>query len=170
MKRNSTITVFIVDDDELVSAALKHEIEQVLVMHPVSIRIFSSGEQCESFMKHKPDLVIVDYDLEGKKNNSMNGLETIKRVKSIYPRTQVLMLTRGETAEIAVRALQHGVHDYLVKNNLLFEKLRISLMQCITILELRRNMKEQVNLGIYTIIIVFLMFGVALGLHAYAPS
>ena len=170
MKRKSPITIFIVDDDELMSAALKQEIEQVFLMHPIAVSIFSTGEQCELFMKNKPDLVIVNYDLNGKRDNSINGLETIKRVKSTDPHTQVLMLTRSETVEMATLALQYGIHDYIVKNAMLFEKLKLSLMQCITILELRRNMKEQVNLGIYAIIIVFLMFGVALGLRAYTPA
>lgn len=170
MKHKSPITIFIVNDNALTASAIKQEIEQLLLLQPVSISIFSTGEQCELFMKNKPDIAIVDYNLNDEQGNVMTGISTIRKIKAIDSRIQVIMLTRNENADIAVQALQYGAHDYIVKNNYLFKKLKLSLLQCITILELRRSMREQVSLGIMAIVVVFLMFGVAVGLHAYSPT
>jgi DNA-binding NarL/FixJ family response regulator len=169
MKHTDHVTIFIADEDELVNMALRHEIEKAFATHVITILTFSSVSECGLFMKQRPEIVIMDSRLNDSSRDK-NGVTLIDKIKADNPRTQVIMLSVEESIEVAVKALHHGAHDYIVKNEFMFKKLRLSLIQCFTILELRRNMKKQVGLGILTIIIVFLMFGVAVGMRAYAPA
>jgi PAS domain S-box-containing protein len=64
------------------------------------------------------DVVITDY-----KMGWLDGLELLRRMKARYPGLPVLMVTGTGGEEIAVEALQEGADDYLVKNQLRFDRL-----------------------------------------------
>ncbi len=58
----------------------------------------------------KPDLVVVDIELNG-----ASGIELIKRMKSLYPRLQVLALSVHDETLYAERAMRAGAQGYVMK-------------------------------------------------------
>ena len=58
----------------------------------------------------QPDIVIMDINLPG-----MNGIECIKKVKSICAKTQFIMFTIYENDEKVFEALEAGASGYLLK-------------------------------------------------------
>jgi len=56
------------------------------------------------------DLVITDYKMQ-----HLDGLEVLRRVKSLAPATEVVIITAFGTIELAVAAMQEGALDFITK-------------------------------------------------------
>ncbi|KPA18129.1 chemotaxis protein CheY [Candidatus Magnetomorum sp. HK-1] len=101
------IKILIVDDEkdfvEMLSLRLKEKGEQVFTA--------ASGNEClECLDKHPVDVIILDLKMPG-----MDGIETLKQIKSKNPLVEVIMLTGHGTAETAVDGMKLGAFDYLIK-------------------------------------------------------
>ncbi len=75
----------------------------------------ASGEEAltllgEKSAEAKPDLVLLDLKLPG-----IDGLETLKRLRALEPRLDVVMMTAHGTISSAVEAMRRGAFDYLTK-------------------------------------------------------
>ncbi len=56
------------------------------------------------------EVVILDVKMPG-----MDGIETLKQIKSKYPLVEVIMLTGHATVESAIDGMKLGAFDYLMK-------------------------------------------------------
>jgi DNA-binding NtrC family response regulator len=75
------------------------------------ITAFSGQEALETLGKHQNvDVVILDVKMPG-----MDGLETLKKMKSGYPIIEVVMLTAHATVESGIEGMKLGAFDYLMK-------------------------------------------------------
>ena len=75
------------------------------------ISAFSGQEALETLNKHQNvDVVILDVKMPG-----MDGIETLKKMKSAYPLIEVVMLTAHATVESAIEGMRFGAFDYLMK-------------------------------------------------------
>ncbi|MEX0723674.1 MAG: sigma-54 dependent transcriptional regulator [Gracilimonas sp.] len=99
--------VVVVDDDEL----LLEFLEEVLTANNFDVNAFGNPLEALKFLESKKvDLVITDV-----KMNEMTGDELLKKVKSKYPETGVIMITGFGNINHAVRALHKGAFDYVTK-------------------------------------------------------
>lgn len=64
------------------------------------------------------DVVITDYRM-----GWFDGLDVVRRVKTLHPQLPVLMLTGTGGEEVAVEAIQNGADDYILKSQLRFDRL-----------------------------------------------
>ena len=60
--------------------------------------------------KEDIDLVVTDLTMPG-----MNGMDLLKKIKELYPNTQVIMMTAYSTVQSAIEAIKIGAYDYLIK-------------------------------------------------------
>ena len=75
------------------------------------ISAFSGQEALDTLNKHQNvDVVILDVKMPG-----MDGIETLKKMKSAYPLIEVVMLTAHATVESAIEGMRFGAFDYLMK-------------------------------------------------------
>ena len=65
----------------------------------------------KDFLLSRPDLVLLDLALAG----GMGGLELLKRIHSINPRSKVIMVTGNTDPQLARRALELGALAYVDK-------------------------------------------------------
>ena len=69
------------------------------------------GEQALELMTESArDVVVLDVKMPG-----MDGLEVLKRIKTQWPNTEVIMLTGHASVEAAVEGMDRGAFDYLMK-------------------------------------------------------
>jgi len=107
MIRENREHIFIVEDNEIYSMMLDYILSKDSVYKFSSFR---SGEECIQNLGLKPDVVILDYALPG-----MNGYDTLLEIKKYNPATHVLMLTNNKDMKLALKLLQAGADDYILK-------------------------------------------------------
>ena len=72
----------------------------------------ASGEEgLELVMQYEPDLVLLDINMKG-----MDGLETLRALKSNEVDSRVLMLTVSDSEEDVIDAIRAGADGYLLKD------------------------------------------------------
>ena len=104
------ITIIIADDHEVVRKGLRSYLDTVKEFKVVAEA--SSGEETIELVKeHVPDLLLLDLIMPG-----MDGVETTRKVKTISPRTQVVVLTSYHEDEHVFPALKAGAISYILKD------------------------------------------------------
>ena len=112
--------IFIVDDDEMLTAALQDYLTRTV---PHDIRLFNTGEECLKHISEKPDIIILDYYLDTISKDAANGMEILKTIKKYYPAIHVIMLSSQERYGIALQTVQKGAEQYVIKDEDAFEKI-----------------------------------------------
>lgn len=105
------ITVAIVEDD----AEIRETLTRVVRRAPrlSFLRSFSRAEEAlEELPALAPDVVVMDIQLPG-----MNGIQATARVKTLLPKTQILVLTVFGDSDQVFRALEAGANGYLLKRS-----------------------------------------------------
>lgn len=121
MKNDDRITLFLVDDDALFLKALEIEFLQ---KGEFTIKTFATGEDCIKNLSQNPDLIILDYYLDGIEQGAINGMETLDEIKNFNPKIPVIMLSSQDKIEVAIDCMHHGAIDYVVKSETAFMRLQ----------------------------------------------
>ena len=99
-------TILIVDDDKSIRYSLKRMMEE-----KYSILTAQNGEEALGRVKESsPDLIIMDIKMPGR-----NGIEVLREIKSIDPKSLVIIMTAYGTTETAIEAMKYGAFDYILK-------------------------------------------------------
>ncbi|MGB4838824.1 MAG: response regulator [Saprospiraceae bacterium] len=115
------VKLFLVDDDVLFLKSLEIEFKQNT---DFNVETFTTGELCLHRLDQNPDVIILDYHLDGMIKNAMNGIETLDKIKESNPATPVVILSSQDKIEVAVRCMHHGAFDYVVKSETAFLRLQ----------------------------------------------
>jgi DNA-binding NtrC family response regulator len=115
------IKIFLVDDDTLFLKALEIEF---LKNTDFITECFSTGENCLENLNHNPDVIILDYHLNGIEINAMNGLEVLVKIKTYNQEIPVIMLSSQDKIEIAINCMHNKAYDYVVKSETAFVRLQ----------------------------------------------
>lgn len=122
MKNNhNKIKVFLVDDD---AVFLKMSQIELLGQGDFDVETFATGELCVSNLARNPDLVVLDYDLNGIDKNAMNGIQTLDKIKRFNSDINVVMMSSQSEIEVAVNCMQHRAFDYIVKDKTAYMRLK----------------------------------------------
>lgn len=119
--KSEKIKLFLVDDDALFLKSLEIEFLQHA---DFSIETFTSGEHCLEHLPHYPDVIILDYLLDGIDKNAMNGIDTLDKIKKANPDIPVIMLSAQDKIEVAINCMHHRALDYVVKSETAFMRLQ----------------------------------------------
>ncbi len=100
-------TILIVDDEKSICQSLG----SILVDEGYEILTAGSGEDALKIVGEElPCLVLLDIWLPG-----MDGIETLKIIKSSYPQVRVIIMSGHGTIETAVKATKLGAFDFIEK-------------------------------------------------------
>lgn len=128
MTNENKIKLFLVDDDALFLKVLGFEF---LKYPEFSIQTFPTGELCIKYLalpdknpSDNPDVIVLDYHLNGIDKNAINGLETLIKIKAFNPDIPVIMLSSQDKIEVAVNCMKHLAFDYIVKSETAFIRLQ----------------------------------------------
>ena len=121
MKNGEKIKLFLVDDDALFLKSLEIEFLQHA---DFTIETYATGELCVAGLSHTPDVIILDYRLDGIDKNAMDGIETLDKIKSFNPDIPVVMLSSQDKIDVAINCMHHRAFDYVVKSETAFLRLQ----------------------------------------------
>ena len=138
MNTTNKIKLFLVDDDALFLKSLEIEF---LDHADFEIETYPTGELCLANLSHNPDVIILDYHLDGIDLNAINGIDTLDKIKAFNPEIEVIMLSSQDKIEVAIDCMHHLAFDYVVKSETAF----VRLQKIITALFEFRKMKKQLN-------------------------
>lgn len=119
--KTEKLKLFLVDDDALFLKSLEIEF---LHQTDFTVETFATGELCLENLSHKPDVIILDYHLNGIEKDAMNGIETLDKIKSINPDIPVVMLSAQDKIDVAISCMHHKAFDYVVKSETAFIRLQ----------------------------------------------
>jgi two-component system, OmpR family, response regulator len=122
MENYSKIKIFIVDDDALFLKLLEIE---YLQQEGFIIEAYPTGELCIENLGHNPDVIVLDYHLNGIDKKAMNGMETLDKIKAYNPDIPVIILSAQDDLDVALNCVNHRAFDYVVKNEATFVQLKI---------------------------------------------
>ena len=121
MNSNKIAKIFVVDDDAMYLKMIEIEFLQ----YPgFKIETYATGEICLENLSHDPDLIILDYHLDGIDKHAMNGIQTLDKIKEINPGIPVVMLSAQDNIEVAINCIHHKAFDYIVKSETAFLRLQ----------------------------------------------
>jgi DNA-binding NtrC family response regulator len=132
------IKLFLVDDDAVFLKSLEIEFSQHA---DFDIETFPTGELCVAALSHHPDVIILDYLLDGIVKNVMNGIETLDKIKTFNNDIPVVMLSSQDKIEVAINCMHHKAFDYVVKSETAF----VRLQKIITTIFRYKKMETELN-------------------------
>lgn len=99
--------ILVIDDDDGVRTALS----DLLRCKGYYICEASSGKDAIEMVKSEDfDIVLLDLMMPG-----MDGIDTLRELRRLNPKTRVIMITAFATVENAVDAIKKGASDYISK-------------------------------------------------------
>ena len=101
--------VSVVEDDAVVREQLVHQLNRAHGFSCVSSHR-SAEAALEEIPRHHPDVVLMDINLP-----KMSGIDCVRQLKGQLPRTQFVMLTVYEDADVIFKSLLAGAVGYLLK-------------------------------------------------------
>jgi DNA-binding NtrC family response regulator len=107
MKDDARLRFLIVDDEQTIRR-LCMTVGQALGF--VCAEAETAEAALESVEAAPPDLVVTDLKLP-----SLTGLDLLRKIKELLPRTEVAIMTGHGSIESAVEAMRQGAYDYLEK-------------------------------------------------------
>ena len=138
MKNGDKIKLFLVDDDALFLKLLEIDF---LEHGDFIIETFATGELCLANLLQEPDIIVLDYYLNGVDPNAMNGVDTLDKIRQLNPDIPVIILSSQDSIEVAVNCMHHQAYDYVVKSETAF----IRLQKVISTIFQHRKMEKQLN-------------------------
>ena len=99
--------VMVVDDEKIVGDMARLSLEQ----DGYEVETFLSGEPALARLKESRfDVVVTDLKMKG-----IDGMEVLKTVRGMYPKTQVIMITAFANLDSAIEAIRGDVFDFFPK-------------------------------------------------------
>ena len=135
MNEQVSMTVLVVDDD----AHIRSSIGKFLIARGHTVIEAANGEKAVEVVKSQAvDIVITDVKMPG-----MDGFEVLRRVRSIAPEIEAIVITGVKESENAFRALREGAFDFFSKP-FKVEDLNVAIQRTVRYQTLRRE-KDRVQ-------------------------
>jgi DNA-binding NtrC family response regulator len=99
--------VLVIDDEQGIRSLL----DTLLSRKGYDVVLAESGQKgLECFRRERPDVIVLDLKMP-----EMDGLTVLQQIRSLDPRTPVIILTGAGTAETEQRVRAMGVTEYVEK-------------------------------------------------------
>ncbi len=149
--------VFLVDDDTKHLVMLKNHLEKKSDYH-LDLHIFSSGENCLQKLHENPDVIILDYYLDGIKTDAANGLEILNKIRETNPAANVIMMSGQDNLQVAVDTIDHGAYDYIIKGESSYLRAQMIVDHIIKNINMEKFFTDQKRKEMILYFIIIMMF------------
>lgn len=111
--------IFVVEDNPVYQTLILKQLESI----SQDIQLFSKGENFLSELNTQPDLVILDYHLEG----VINGYDILKHLKKMPNPPPVIFFSSNLELTITSSILKLGIVEYIEKTVFSLSRLKDSI-------------------------------------------
>jgi CheY-like chemotaxis protein len=144
---DKTFLIYVVEDSDIYRELLSKFINDIdnedyyEENKRYTIRSFRTGEECLAAIEDKPDIVVLDYFLNGYTNskNSINGLAALREIKRRSPETHVVIVSSQGDFRVTSQLYQNGASDYISKEPGIRERIQSSLAKLMRGIEHKEN-------------------------------
>jgi DNA-binding NtrC family response regulator len=127
----------LVDDDPLFLKSLELE----FIEHAdFEIKTFATGELCIQNLSQNPDIIILDYHLNGIDESAMNGIDTLDQIKTYNSEIPVIMLSSQDKIDVAINCMHHKAFDYVIKSETAFMRLQKNIESIFKLKKLKKEL------------------------------
>jgi two-component system OmpR family response regulator len=99
--------VLVVDDEEEFVSTLVERLQ----LRAIDAEGVTRGAEALELLKEREfDIILLDVKMPG-----LGGLEVIRRIKAVHPKTEVILLTGHSSAEAVEEGMNAGALEYLMK-------------------------------------------------------
>lgn len=133
--------IFIVDDDMFSSKLIEKFIKEKFEGSYVTC--YPTGEECLIDLYKKPDIIILDYQLDSITQGAMNGMQVLKKLIEQIPSVPVIFLSSQENPEFSANIIQLGAFNYILKGEHAIHKLEIVLHNALGKINLEKKLSSQ---------------------------
>jgi len=152
LNKDRDLIIFIVDDNKVYLNLLKHSLKR----KNFTILTFNTGEECLDYLELKPNLVILDYHLDGVNPYAQKGDKIAELINQQLPDTETILISSDEKF--------HFISNINISNKVLFKDLSALTKLKKNVSSIRKRIKEKKNSNsrsrIYTYILSFLIIAI----------
>jgi two-component system OmpR family response regulator len=116
MEPSKGARIFIVEDNLLYQQLIARELESL----GGEFHFYTSGESCLEDLNKGPQIIVLDYDLEGE----LNGLDTLQKIRDYDPSIYVILFSNKKDLNSYENVAQYGSFDFLEKREQSFRLLK----------------------------------------------
>lgn len=116
--------IFVIEDNAVFQTLILKQLEHI----SQEVQIFSTGESFLAELHTQPDLIILDYNLDG----CMTGYDVLKALKKLPFSSPVIFFSNNLELSITSSILKLGVVEYIEKNIFTLPRLKESIKQVLT--------------------------------------
>jgi DNA-binding NtrC family response regulator len=131
------VKLFLVDDDAVFLKLLSIEFQNA---GDFEITTFPTGELCLANLDLGPDVIILDYYLDGIQRDAMNGIVTLDEIKKTLPEVPVIMLSSQDSIAVAIECMHHKATDYVIKSETAFMRLMKVISDIFSVKKLEKQL------------------------------
>lgn len=113
MKTDRSFMIFIIEDSEIYSTMLNYVLSKDKC---IDTTIFNSVEDCQSYNGRKPNLIILDHNLDG-----IEDLSPFKIIKKLYKKVPIIIMSSEDDIDVIFKYMEYGATDYVIKNDTAFD-------------------------------------------------
>jgi len=111
--------IFVVEDNPVYQTLVLKQLENI----SQDIHVFSTGENFLAEINHTPDLIILDYNLDG----IINGYDVLKELKKLAFTPPVIFFSSNLEISVTSSILKLGVVEYIEKTIFTLPRLKHSI-------------------------------------------
>jgi two-component system OmpR family response regulator len=131
------LSIAIIDNDPVMAEMVRGTI--VKNIPSAEVAIYETGEKALKAIGEAPDAVILDYQLDAAKTDTMSGLQVLTKLREYYPQLPVIFISSQDNIDVATNTIKYGAHDYIVKNETAFHQLEIAINNIAHLNKLRKS-------------------------------
>ena len=111
--KKKPFSVCLIEDNKLYLQGLVYQIKNSIPN--IKLSGFSKSSTFMQNIKHKPEIAIVDFNLD--ERSEIEGIELIQELKAQSPKTKIIVLTGEKSKFIEEECRNEGVFDYVIKED-----------------------------------------------------
>jgi two-component system, OmpR family, response regulator len=112
--------IFFVDDDKMMLNLMEYTFK---CREGFEVKSYFSGEDCISNLSLEPTLIVLDYYMGSNGQNSLSGLDTLKKIREKGVDTPVIILSRERSKDTIDEFIKFGAQKYVVKDDYFIDTL-----------------------------------------------